>query len=93
MKVLVTKRDKLGDLLLATPMLAQLKRALPGVEVHLLANDYNAWVMEGHTDIDRVWVCRRARSVFVAAKLPGRVRSLVLVGAGGLGLRRPTNGS
>ncbi|MBM3351907.1 MAG: hypothetical protein FJY51_01420 [Betaproteobacteria bacterium] len=60
MKVLVTKRDKLGDLLLATPMLGQLKRALPGVEVHLLANDYNARLMEGHTDIDRVWVCRRA---------------------------------
>ncbi len=28
-------------------------------------------------------------AAFVAAKLPGRVRSLVLVGAGGLGLRKP----
>jgi ADP-heptose:LPS heptosyltransferase len=62
MKVLVIKRDKLGDLLLATPMLAQLKRAIPGVEVHLLANDYNAWVVEGNPDIDRVWVYRRVRS-------------------------------
>lgn len=62
MKVLVIKRDKLGDLLLATPMLAQLKRALPGVEVHLLANDYNAWVVEGNPDLDRVWVYRRVRS-------------------------------
>jgi len=62
MKVLVIKRDKLGDLLLATPTLVQLKRALPGVEVHLLANDYNAWVVEGNPDIDRVWVYRRARS-------------------------------
>jgi len=62
MKVLVIKRDKLGDLLLATPMLAQLKRSVPGVEVHLLANDYNAWVVEGNPDIDRVWVYRRVRS-------------------------------
>lgn len=62
MKVLVIKRDKLGDLLLATPMLAQLKRAIPGVEVHLLANDYNAWVVEGNPDVDRVWVYRRVRS-------------------------------
>jgi len=62
MKVLVIKRDKLGDLLLATPMLAQLKRAVPGVEVHLLANDYNAWVVEGSPHVDRVWVYRRVRS-------------------------------
>lgn len=62
MKVLVIKRDKLGDLLLATPMLAQLKRAVPGVEVHLLANDYNAWVVEGNPHVDRLWVYRRVRS-------------------------------
>ncbi|MGQ0512059.1 MAG: glycosyltransferase family 9 protein [Betaproteobacteria bacterium] len=62
MKVLVIKRDKLGDLLLATPMLAQLKGAIPGVEVHLLANDYNAWVIEGNAHVDRSWVYRRVRS-------------------------------
>lgn len=62
MKVLVIKRDKLGDLLLATPMLAQLKRAVPGVEIHLLANDYNAWVVEENPHVDRVWVYRRVRS-------------------------------
>ena len=45
MKVLIVKRDKLGDLLLTTPMLAHLKASRPQVEVHLLANDYNAWVV------------------------------------------------
>ncbi|MEW5864893.1 MAG: glycosyltransferase family 9 protein [Pseudomonadota bacterium] len=62
MKVLVVKRDKIGDLLLTTPMLAHLKRARPDAEVHLLANDYNAWVVEGNADVDRVWVYRRVRS-------------------------------
>jgi heptosyltransferase-3 len=62
MKVLVIKRDKLGDLLLTTPMLAQLKHAMPQAEVHLLANDYNAWVVEGNPHIDRLWVYRRVRS-------------------------------
>ena len=42
MKVLVVKRDKLGDLLLATPMLAHLRASLPQAQIHLLANDYNA---------------------------------------------------
>jgi ADP-heptose:LPS heptosyltransferase len=70
MKILVIKRDKLGDLLLATPMLAHLKASLPQAEIHLLANDYNAWVVDGNADIDRRWVyprVRNGRSVSVAA--------------------------
>lgn len=61
MKVLVLKRDKIGDLLLATPMLAHLRRGLPEASIHLLANDYNAWVVEGNPDIDRLWVYPRFR--------------------------------
>ena len=61
MKVLVIKRDKIGDLLLTTPLLAQLKAGLPQVETHLLANDYNAWVAAGNPHVDRVWVYRRVR--------------------------------
>lgn len=62
MKILVLKRDKIGDLLLTTPMLAHLKASLPGAETHLLANDYNAWVVEGNPHVDRLWVYRRVRS-------------------------------
>ena len=61
MKILVIKRDKIGDLLLTTPLLAQLKSGLPRVETHLLANDYNAWVVAGNPHVDRVWVYRRVR--------------------------------
>jgi ADP-heptose:LPS heptosyltransferase len=61
MKVLVLKRDKIGDLLLTTPLFAQLKAALPAVETHLLANDYNAWVVAGNPHVDRTWVYRRVR--------------------------------
>ena len=61
MKVLVLKRDKIGDLLLTTPLLARLKSRLPNVETHLLANAYNAWVVAGNPHVDRVWVYRRVR--------------------------------
>jgi len=61
MKVLVIKRDKIGDLLLTTPLLAQLKAGLPQVETHVLANDYNAWVVAGNPHVDRIWVYRRVR--------------------------------
>lgn len=62
MKILVIKRDKLGDLLLATPMLEHLRASLPGAEIHLLANDYNAWVVDGNPDIDCRWVYPRVRN-------------------------------
>lgn len=61
MKILVIKRDKIGDLLLTTPMLRHLRYALPNAEIHLLANDYNAWVVTGNPDIDKLWVYDRVK--------------------------------
>ncbi|MBI3715420.1 MAG: glycosyltransferase family 9 protein, partial [Betaproteobacteria bacterium] len=72
MKILVIKRDKLGDLLLATPMLGHLRDCLPEAEIHLLANDYNAWVVDGNKDIDRLWVSRRVRHA-------GRIRVVAAI--------------
>jgi len=62
MKILVIKRDKLGDLLLTTPLLAHLRASLPKAEIHLLANDYNAWVAAGHPALDRTWIYPRTRT-------------------------------
>jgi len=61
MRVLIVKRDKLGDLLLTTPVLERLAGALPHAEIHLLANDYNAWVVRGHPALARVWQYPRVR--------------------------------
>lgn len=61
MKILVIKRDKIGDLLLTTPMLHHLRNALPTVEIHLLANDYNSWVVAENKDIDKLWVYDRVK--------------------------------
>lgn len=61
MKILVTKRDKLGDLLLTTPLFANLRASLPEARIHLLANDYNAWVASAHPALDRTWVYPRTR--------------------------------
>ena len=60
-KLLVVKRDKIGDLLLSTPMLAHLRASMPDSEIHVLASDYNAWVLSGNPAIDRLWVFPRVR--------------------------------
>lgn len=61
MKILIIKRDKIGDMLLTTPMLAHLRTALPDAEIHVLANTYSAWVLDGNADVDQVWRYRRVR--------------------------------
>ncbi|MEO8753108.1 MAG: hypothetical protein ABI624_10555, partial [Casimicrobiaceae bacterium] len=61
MRVLIVKRDKLGDLLLTTSVLDRLRQALPDAQIHLLANDYNAWVAAGHPALVRTWAYPRVR--------------------------------
>ncbi len=61
MKIVILKRDKVGDMLLVTPMLEHLRNSLPQAQIHLLATDYNAWVIEGNRNIDRCWIYPRVR--------------------------------
>ena len=61
MKIVILKRDKVGDMLLVTPMLEHLRASLPEAEIHMLANDYNAWVLEGNRAIDHLWIYPRVR--------------------------------
>jgi heptosyltransferase-3 len=61
MKILILKRDKIGDMLLVTPMLEHLRRSLPQAQIHMLANDYNAWLVQHNPNIDRLWVYPRVR--------------------------------
>jgi len=61
MRVLVVKRDKLGDLLLSTAVFSHLKAMRPDIELHLLANDYNAWVARDDPALAHTWIYRRAR--------------------------------
>jgi len=60
-RLLIVKRDKLGDLLLTRPVISLVREALPDAEIHLLANDYNAWVARDHPALARTWVFPRVR--------------------------------
>ena len=62
MKILIVSRAKLGDVLLTTPMLRVLHDAQPDAEIHLLANEYNGWVADGNTTINKRWTYGRVRT-------------------------------
>ncbi len=78
MKILIIKRDKIGDMLLTTPMLQQLKQALPEAEVHVLANNYNAWVIRDNPNVDRLWIFDRVRTG-KKISIPAAIRQMLLM--------------
>ena len=61
MKILILKRDKLGDMLLTTPMFSLLRQQFPEAQIDVLANTYNAWVIDGNQDVNRVWSYQRVK--------------------------------
>ena len=53
-RILVIKLDHLGDVLLATPVFSNLRRAYPDAELHALAGAWSRVVLEKHPDVNNV---------------------------------------
>ncbi len=61
MKILVVRRDNIGDLVLTTPVFGALRRHFPHARIEALVNSYNAPVIEGHPDIDAIHVYTKSK--------------------------------
>ena len=53
-RILVIKLDHLGDVLLATPVFSNLRRAYPNAELHALTGAWSRVVLEKHPDVNKV---------------------------------------
>jgi heptosyltransferase III len=53
-KILVVRRDNIGDLVCTTPLLTALRQQFPKAHIHALVNSYNAPVLAGHPAVDVV---------------------------------------
>ncbi len=77
MRILVIRRDNIGDLVCTTPLLATLRAAFPGAWIAVLANSYNAAVLEGNPDVSEVLTYTKLKHVKTAlALLPALARRL-----------------
>jgi heptosyltransferase III len=56
MRILVIRRDNIGDLVCATPLLAALRKRYPEAHIAALVNSYNAGVLTGNPDVNAVHV-------------------------------------
>jgi heptosyltransferase III len=54
MRILVIRRDNIGDLVCATPLLAALRARYPQAHIAALVNSYNAGVLAGNPAVDAV---------------------------------------
>lgn len=53
-RILVIRIDFLGDMICTTPLLQSLRSRWPQAEIHVLANKYNAHVLDNNNDIDEI---------------------------------------
>lgn len=72
-KILVIRRDNIGDLVCTTPAFAALQKHYPDAEIGALVNSYNAEVLCGNPNLDRVFVYQKLKH---AGRLSGRFKAL-----------------
>lgn len=66
MKILVIRRDNIGDLVCTTPLFAALRQHYPHAQVDALVNSYNGPVLAGNSDLDHVYVYSKYKHVAAA---------------------------
>ena len=71
MRILVVRRDNIGDLVLTTPVFTALRRRYPEARIEALVNSYNAPAIEGHPDLDAVHVYTKAKHAGSALGVAG----------------------
>lgn len=61
MKILVIRRDNIGDLVCTTPLFSALRLHFPDAHIAALVNSYNAPVLNGNQAVNEVCVYRKAK--------------------------------
>ena len=91
MKILLSRTDRIGDLVLSTPAIATVRASFPEAHVAIVTSEYNSVVVERNNDVDEVIVLphnakprqlgARLRGYDVAIALAPRAVDLQLAGA------------
>lgn len=68
-KIIVIRRDNIGDLVCTTPLFSALRQRFPQSQICALVNSYNVDVLAGNPDIDRIYAYTKAKH-----RAPGKSR-------------------
>ena len=72
-RILLVRRDNIGDLVCTTPAIAALRKHYPDAEIAALVNSYNGEVLRGNPNLDHVFVYQKLKH---AGGLASRFRAL-----------------
>lgn len=61
MKILIIKRDNIGDLLCTTPLISAIRSKFPSAYIAALVNSYNRPAIEENPDIDEIFSFTKAK--------------------------------
>jgi ADP-heptose:LPS heptosyltransferase len=96
-RILLSRTDRIGDLILSTPAIASVRASFPQAHVTMVVSPYNRVVMEGNRDVDELIDLppdavpasfgKKFRNYDVAVALAPRAVDLRLVGATRAALR------
>jgi len=91
MRILLSRTDRMGDLILSTPAIATVRKSYPDAHITMVCSPYNSVVMERNTDVDELVQLprevkassygRNFRDTDIAIALAPRAQDLSLVGA------------
>lgn len=70
-KILVIRRDNIGDLVCTTPLISALRQRFPNAWIGALVNSYNAPVLDGNDDLDEVFIYTKAKHRAAGESLVG----------------------
>lgn len=73
-RILVIRRDNIGDLVCTTPAIEALRRYYPNAEIGALVNSYNAEVLRDNPSVDKLFVYQKLKH---AGNLAGRFKALI----------------
>lgn len=60
-KILIIRRDNIGDLVCTTPAIAALRQQFPNAEIGALVNSYNAEVLRGNPNVGQIFVYQKLK--------------------------------
>lgn len=72
-KILLIRRDNIGDLVCTTPAFDALRKHYPNAQIAALVNSYNAEVLRGNPNVDHVFVYQKLKH---AGNLVSRFKAL-----------------
>lgn len=91
MRILLSRTDRIGDLVLSTPAIATVRASFPQAHVAIVTSEYNSVVVERNDDVDELIIlakrpgrrefAARLRGYDVAIALAPRAVDLRIVGA------------